>query len=462
MMIRTILVSISVIFAVLAANAQQPLPRRTPDTDREALRLMRNEKLRLILPGAMHDNNVDMFIYVARDGGPMSRQFGLVNGYLIFTDRGDKIDRAFFGESSGAVENIDVRGSENLQRAFHGYNYNDSDPRQGFTIAEVYDEITQFVAERDPMTIAVNFSDWLTVADGISHAQFLRLEKMVGSKYAGRIVSAENLIGDFLTRRTSREIAAQTEVLALARQANLQSLSTIVPGITTAREIGGARIYYSAVSKRTAPPDHRWWINDPDYVFQRGDFFTGGGGRIGGYMGFGVDTKTHTYILREGETTVPESIQYAWDQGKKAQVILRPHIRVGMTGGESLNAMVKAMEDTGYIYTKLIDNGIEDYKIIQKALAKTDKSGFYLDLHTMGNNGGDIRIEGPSMGVFRANTHQLKIQENHIFAFEYAVYTNLPDRRGYPIAINFSNPQVVTRRGVEWIQPPNDAIILIR
>jgi len=53
------------------------------------------------------------------------------------------------------------------------------------------------------------------------------------------------------------------------------------------------------------------------------------------------------------------------------------------------------------------------------------------------------------------------IQENHTFAFEYAVHTHLPDRAGFPITINFSNPQVVTGQGVEWIQPPNDGIVLV-
>ena len=51
------------------------------------------------------------------------------------------------------------------------------------------------------------------------------------------------------------------------------------------------------------------------------------------YMGFRVDTQIHVYILREGETRVLESIQYAWNQGKKAQGIIRPHVKVGMTGG---------------------------------------------------------------------------------------------------------------------------------
>ncbi len=91
---------ISVMFAIPSANAQRnsdfinPLPQRTPETDREALRLMRNDKLDLVLPGAMRDNNVDMWIHVTRGHDPMTMQFGKTSGYLIFTDRGHKIERA--------------------------------------------------------------------------------------------------------------------------------------------------------------------------------------------------------------------------------------------------------------------------------------------------------------------------------------------------------------------------------
>ncbi len=128
-----------------------------------------------------------------------------------------------------------------------------------------------------------------------------------------------------------------------------------------------------------------------------------------------------------------------------------------MTAGESLKAIVSAMEDADYIFTPFTDVSANDYKEVQVALTNTDKSGFYLDLHAHINTG-DV---GPSISAFRPDTHHLKIQENHIFAFEYAVHTNLPERPGYPISINFSNPQIVTSRGVEWIQPSNDEIILI-
>jgi hypothetical protein len=131
--------------------------------------------------------------------------------------------------------------------------------------------------------------------------------------------------------------------------------------------------------------------------------------------------------------------------------------------------MVKAMEEAGYIYTPFADKGEEDYEMVRTVLANTDKPGFSIDNHSMGNNNidtreveWDIRTEGPSMGPFRTFTHHLKIQENHLFAFEYMVHKNIAERPGYPLAFNISNPQIVTSKGVEFIQPPNEGIVLIK
>ena len=128
----------------------------------------------------------------------MAPHFGQTSGYLIFTDLGDRIERAIFGMSEGAVDNIDVYGSREVAMALGGYNYNNLDKSQTFTIPEVYGEITQFVAERDPKTIAVNTSEWLPIAGGISHSSYIKLEKILGPQYSQRIVSAENVILDFV------------------------------------------------------------------------------------------------------------------------------------------------------------------------------------------------------------------------------------------------------------------------
>ena len=371
MLSRFMIFLILVMFTVPAANAQPDV--YTPDAS-EVLRLIRMDKLDLILPGAMRDNNVDMWIHVTRAGDPdpLQYEFGSIDGYLIFTDLGDRIERAVFG-SAGAVAKIDVQSSLELARAIAGYDYGKVD-------FSIYDDITEYVAGHDPKTIAVNYSDWLAVADGISHTQYLKLEKILGPKYAARMVSAENVITDFRSRRTLREVAVQTNTLEIARQNLMKIFSGITPGETSTGDIR-ARVLYSASGAISGSEtmDQPQLGGLDDYVLQRGDFLfcsPGADWMDFGFSSFGVDTKGYAYILREGEKSVPESIQYAFDQAIKGQWTMRDHMRVGMTAGESKETMISAMEEAGYIYTPFIDIGEEDYKMIQRELANTDKSGF--------------------------------------------------------------------------------------
>ncbi len=447
--------TICLIFVFLTATSVAAQPDVYRPDARTVLRQIRNDKLDLVLPGAMRDNNVDMWIYVARHGDPdaLEYEFGRVDGFLIFTDLGDRIERAMFGgifTRGGGVENIDVRGSLELARAVAGYDY-------GKVYPAVYDEIKEFVAERDPKTIAVNYSDWLAVADGISYSQYVKLQKILGPTYSKRIVSAENLITDFRSRRILREIVVQANTIEIARQNALKAINSVKPGVTALGDLPGGQMYYSAVSELSE-------IESPHYTLQRGDFFyvnDRSNWMDFGFSSFGVDTKYHAYILREGESSAPESIQQAFDKAIKGQWIMRPAVRVGATAGESLSAMITSMEEAGYIYTPFTDDHSVDHPMIQKALANTDESGFSVDLHVQGNNGGSLVTVGPSMAPFRRDRDHLVIQENHILAFEYMVHTNLPERPGFPVSINISNVQAVTSRGVEWIQPPNERIHLI-
>ena len=366
--------------------------------------------------------------------------------------------------SSGAVENIDVRGSLEITRAIEGYDYRTQD----FTI---YDELREFVAERDPQTIAVNTSDWLAVADGISHSQYVKLEKILGSKYSARIVSAENVITDFRVRRIQREVVAFTNATEIHRQILEHALSreVIIPGVTTLEDVGWwvreqffkrglisgystgvdiPRVLYSAQSERIDPPDVRWWIHHTDYVLQRGDFFTFKVGvRYLDY--FSTDFKRNAYIMREGETNVPRSIQHAFDKALEAREIIRKNIKVGGTAGETLAVIVSSLENADYIRVPFNDISTDGYVEIQKALADTDKSGFFIDLNSEVYRTGGLVTLGPSVAPFRQDRAHLKIQENYLFSFEFQVHTNLPERPGFPISINIEGNHVVSGRGIE-------------
>ena len=476
MTVRAILFVLAALLTVPATPA--PQIAQTARERAEILHLIRKEKLDLILPGVMRDNNVDMWIHVVRDGDPdpMRAHFGAISGYAIFTDRGgDRIERALFG-GGGHPDLFDIFGSREISMAIDGYDYRTQD-------FSVYDELRAFVAERDPEVIAVNTSDWLAIADGISHSQYVKLERILGPEYASRIVSAEGVITDFRVRRVQREIVALSNALEAHRQILERALSNevIEPGVTTLGEIGWwvreefakrdldsgngmgvsiPRILYSAVSDPIDPPDVRWWIHHDDYVIQRGDFLTFDVGvRYLDY--FSTDYKRNAYLLREGEQTVPESIQHAYDRAIAARPIIREQIQVAKTAEQTLTDIVAALEAADYIYTPFTDIGTEDYTRIQEALINEERSGFSIDLHSQGNNSGSLVTVGPSVAPFRLDRSHLIIQENNFFSFEYMVHTNLPERPGFPVSINIEGNHIVTSRGVEYLHPPNERILLI-
>lgn len=470
MKFRVFLILTAILFMVSSSPAQTA--QVTSKQGSDILHLIRMEKLDLILPGAMRDNNVDMWIHVTRNGDPdpLACHFGRTSGYLIFTDRGgDRIERAVFGRG-GHPDYIDIYGSREIAMAIEGYNYGHQDPH-------VYDELRDFVAERDPKTIAVNTSDWLAISDGISHSQYVKLVKILGPKYSERIVSAENVIMDFRARRTLREVAAMTNALEIHRQLLERALSNevITPGVTTLGDVGrwireqyykrhltsGYEPGYGSPGVLYSAGEKTRVRRDDDYVIRRGDFLSFDTGvRYLDY--FVTDYKRNAYVLREGETSVPKNLQHAFDRAIAAREIIRKQIKVGQTAGDTLKKIVRALEDAGYIYTPFTDIGSEDYKLVQKALANTEQSGFSIDLHSLGNNGGSLVTVGPSVAPFRSDRDHLTIHENHFFAFEYMVHTNLPERPGYPISINIEGNHIVSSRGVEFLHPPNTKILLIR
>jgi len=123
MISRAVLISISVLLTASSSYAQSA--EVTAKAGAEILHLIRKEKLDLILPGAMRDNNVDMWIHVTRDGDPhpTAPHFGAISGYMIFTDRGgDRIERTVFG-SGGHPDLFDIFGSRDISRAIAGYDY---------------------------------------------------------------------------------------------------------------------------------------------------------------------------------------------------------------------------------------------------------------------------------------------------------------------------------------------------
>ena len=430
----------------------------------ELLDLIQREKFDLVLPGAMRDNGIDMWIHVIRDGDPdsLALDLGGTAGYFIFTDRGgDRIERAVL---AGRGQGMYTSGAYDI------FTWSDWDAWYETNDAV---ELRQFVEERDPQRIAVNTSAWIAAADGLSHSGYLRLVETLGEKYASRLVSSESLITDFRVRRVQPEIVAFATAAEMNRRILERALSNevITPGMTTAEDVawwvqdqlleqglgssfGLSRpgVIHSAAAE---PSEYR----SSEYAFQCGDLLSFDMGVT--YLNFGTDMKRNAYILREGETSVPADIQHAWDEGRRAREIIRRNIKPGRTAGETLEVVVAALEEAGFAYTPFVNYGSIDRKIVEE-FDRQDMTGISIDCHVVGNVGNSQIAVGPSMSPFRAGRADLIIQPTNIFAFEFIIHTAMPSFGGRRIRINFEDDAIVTANGVEALYPRNERILLIR
>ena len=440
----------------------------------ERLELIRREKLDIVLPKAMRENNVDMWIHVVKHGNPDALALDLGIGvfllvpapsdgstsYFIFTDRGgDRIERAILG----------------------------GDLTQGEAIYDIFaseGDLGQFVAERDPRRIAVNMSGWVAVADGLSYTGYHRLVDALGEMYTKRLVSSEQVVTDYRDRRVISEIVAYGYLCEKTRQIIERALSNkvITPGVTSVEDVGwwlteqvqamGLEsrrdvVFTPAIlhSDSAEPAEYE----KPEYIFQRGDLFQLDWGFES--MNMGTDMKRTAYVLPKGEIAVPSGVQHAWDQGLKARQVLRDNIKVGRTAAETLKVVGAAFEEAGFVFVNLISNlfvcGGWD-KVWQEALDlrglgpdEAGKTQVSIDCHCVGNTG-DSQVEpGPAISGFRAGRGHVTIKPNHLFAFELFANSPIPEW-GKRVRFGIEDNAIVTEDGVQFMYPPNSKVRLIR
>ena len=131
--------------------------------------------------------------------------------------------------------------------------------------------VGKFVAARDPKRIAVNYLEKLGSpvlyeipllrSYGISHTDFNLLVQALGDRYAGRIVSAEHLITDFLARPVKSEIVLFKKIREMIAGSLERQFESIKPGVTRFGDLEGGRSVVDKDGNRRGDDD----------VLRRGD-----------------------------------------------------------------------------------------------------------------------------------------------------------------------------------------------
>lgn len=425
--------------ALLVLASALPLSAQEARSRWERMCRIRAEKFDLVLPGAMQENDLDMWIVVNREGllDPLWEALG--RGYVgdwaywIFTDQGERTERAVLGAGGYRLEQCGV------------YDY--------FGGA---DELAEYVRERDPERIGVNIAASIGGADGLSHTSYNHLREVLGP-YGDRLVSAERFVSDFRATRTAIEIATFAEAGEISREIAERAFSNevITPGVTTLEDVAwwmsdqqlarGLESSFDMPSVYITGPTGIE-ATSSDRIIQRGDLLMLDWGV--GYLDFYTDMKRVAYVLREGETEAPPGVRHAFEQAKRARDVMKATIRPAVTALDALNATWDAMASAGF-----------NRADFNQPSADPSITDVVMGPHSVGNWGHGI---GPSLAFFNPTRQGYELRPGTLISIELFAYTANPAWDNAKIRIPLEDDAVVTAKGVEWLYPVNDRILIIK
>ncbi|MCH8486895.1 MAG: aminopeptidase P family protein [Candidatus Cyclonatronum sp.] len=311
-----------------------------------------------LVPELMRREGIDMWVLIAREYNedpvlltmlPATWQSSRRTTILVFFDpgNGQPVERL-------AVARYNIGFFETQW-------FVDEEPDQWKRLGEV-------IAERNPRRIGINVSEHFALADGLSFTDYSLLMANLDEAFHPRVVSAENLSVGWLETRTPQEIAVYRQVSRIAHAIIEEGLSeaVITPGVTTTSDVQWwfrERIrerkltawFHPTVQVIRAQQDEHSGDFSGSYdlnVIQPGDIVHMDLGIT--YLRLSTDTQRNAYVLRPGETEVPQDLRYALAVGNRLQDILTAEFVTGRTGNEILAAALQKARAEGIqatIYT---------------------------------------------------------------------------------------------------------------
>ncbi|MDG2376280.1 MAG: M24 family metallopeptidase [Woeseiaceae bacterium] len=437
---RTILLAFSLLLCSTASAS-------SANTDWAISCSIRSDKFDYVLPDAMRDNGIEMWIVIDKGRGtePLARDFteASSNGYglFVFTDRGDdRIERANLGRGEDEVKSCEVYD-------LYG------DPN----------DIGEFVRARDPQAIAVNFTtdtelfpmEGRHLSDGISHTDFKNLQAALGEPYASRLVSAEKLIAHWRGRRVGLELVEFSAIAEITRKLLDRALSNevVTPGKTT---LGDVMWWLEEQRKQQglasgwdptiylSPPDGNE-IANTHRVIQRGDIIQIDYGL--GRNNFFTDIKRFAYVLKDDEQDLPDWVRDGFENSRIVRKMIRNSVTSGGLGRPKLELLKQRVAEMGFVYTE------------DEQPSDVDGVEVNIGMHAAGNLGHDAG--GALFQIFPTRT-DYEIQPYSIISLEFIVFTPTREWRGNKLPVNIEENVLVTPHGIEWLHVPQQRPRIIR
>ena len=409
----------------LSTHAGKTCPQVLPLRQRsEVVNHILQRRLDSILPVAMRESGIDMWIVLCQEDNPDP-----VLSTLIPMDTWCPILQILVFYDGGAgrgVERINISGTDTHDLYDRPY--------RGQIEREQWPLLRQIVEARDPKCIGINIGSIQWAAGGLTHNLYLQLVQHLPSKYVERLSSAERLITRWLATLTDEELVLYDHVVDLAQAiiAECYSRRAIVPGVTTTRDLEwyywqrcadlGLEVsfkpYFSVIRNNEAQA--AW--GPEDRVIRPGDLVHCDVGLR--YLRLNTDHQQTAYVLREGESAAPDGLQQLMSECTKLQDIFMAEFKQGLTGNELLaNILARARNE-----------GIPNPKVYSHSLG--------LFLHE----------PGPLIGLpweqeRCAGRGDVPLEYNYAFTMELSVGGPVPEWGGQQVRLGQEEDVCFTREG---------------
>ena len=351
----------------LSLKAQISIPKILPERERaEVIDELLEDKMTNLLPKLMRKEGIDMWILISREYNEDPVMKTMLPAVWLSARRRTIM---VFSDSGG------TKGVERLAIARYDVGNLLKGEWDLKTNPDQWDALMKTIKEKNPKKIGLNFSKYYAHADGLTYTEHKEFMDKLPTQFQNRVVSASNLAVNWLETRTEREMAIYQQICRISHEIIQEAFSdrVIQPGVTSTEDVvwwmrqrvtdlGLETWFHPTVDIQRADPDNfdhlRTFTKRPTkQIIKQGDLLHCDFGIT--YLRLNTDQQQHAYVLRAGETDIPDFLKNAFKQGNQVQNCLTDNFKMGMSGNEIL---AKALDQSkkeglnGTIYTHPIGN----------------------------------------------------------------------------------------------------------
>ncbi|MDE0064813.1 MAG: M24 family metallopeptidase [Gammaproteobacteria bacterium] len=321
-----------------------------------------------VLPRLMADHDVRMWILSMREYGE-DPVFRSITSPTTFAARRRSI-YVFTRLDDGTVERLALGGTSQggVFRAYRSTRPAPTRPTAELVGDEQWRLLRELVEERDPENIVLNIDrDW-AFADGLHAGEREALEEALGPELLQRVKREPRLAMNYIALRLPEMMPRYRKIEETVHAVISEAFSNavITPGKTTVedvewwlrqrvRDLGYTTWFQANVDVQRAGEVP---VEGP-VTIERGDLLWTDFGVVA--LNLHTDTQHLGYVLREGETRVPEGLRRCIANSNRLQDILLENMEPGLTGNAILTNTLAGMREAGIdgtVYTHPIgDHG---------------------------------------------------------------------------------------------------------